>query len=110
LNPGRLISLNFAYPLVGFPQQAVLATDTQKIRMSTGLELQVLMPVVNAPFRFYWAYNPLRLETFVAPPIAADRSYFPNEATFINAAASVGQPLPYFERARVFRFTISRTF
>ena len=30
-------------------------------RMSTGAELSVIMPVINAPFRFFWAYNPLRL-------------------------------------------------
>ena len=33
-------------------------------RMSTGLEFQVFLPVINAPFRVYWAYNPLRLDTF----------------------------------------------
>ncbi len=31
---------------------------TQQMRSSTGVELQVMMPVVNAPFRLYWAYNP----------------------------------------------------
>ncbi len=30
-------------------------------RMSTGRELQVILPIVNAPFRIYYAYNPLRL-------------------------------------------------
>jgi len=29
--------------------------------MSTGAELSVLMPVINAPFRLFYAYNPLRL-------------------------------------------------
>ena len=29
----------------------ILRRDTQIPRVSTGLELQVLMPVVNAPFR-----------------------------------------------------------
>ena len=29
--------------------------------MSTGAELSVLMPIINAPFRLYYAYNPLRL-------------------------------------------------
>ena len=29
--------------------------------MSLGAELGVIMPVVNAPFRLYFAYNPLRL-------------------------------------------------
>ena len=37
--------------------------------MSTGLELQMFLPVVNAPFRIYWAYNPLRLDNPATPPI-----------------------------------------
>ena len=36
------------------------------------------MPVVNAPFRVYWAYNPTRFEGTLAAPIVADKSYFPN--------------------------------
>jgi outer membrane protein insertion porin family len=72
--------------------------------------MQIMMPVVNAPFRFYWAYNPLRTEAFLQPPIVADRSYFPNQATFLNSVALFGQPSPFFEKARTFRFTISRTF
>ena len=46
-----------------------IAPGTQNIRASTGLELQVMMPVVNAPFRLYYAYNPLIVQTV---PAAAD--------------------------------------
>jgi outer membrane protein insertion porin family len=69
-----------------------------------------MMPVVNAPFRFYWAYNPLRVSSYLQPPIVADRSLFPNQGSFVSAISSFGQSLPYFEKARVFRFTVSRTF
>ena len=70
------------------------------------LELQVLMPVVNAPFRVYWAYNPTRFEGTLAAPIVADRSYFPNTATYTNAISSIGAVLPYSaERSAMFRFT-----
>ena len=62
LNPDRITQLNALFPEAAFPDRAVIAAGTQNIRMSTGLELQVLMPVVNAPFRIYWAYNPLRVE------------------------------------------------
>jgi len=110
LRDDRLNGLNGLFPQAGFDRQAILMKDTQKLRMSTGVELQVMMPVVNAPFRFYWAYNPMRAESFLTPPIAADRSSFPNNASFINAATTFGQQLPFFERPRVFRFTISRTF
>jgi outer membrane protein insertion porin family len=30
-------------------------------RMSSGAEFQVILPIVNAPFRLYFAYNPMRL-------------------------------------------------
>ena len=68
------------------------------------------MPVVNAPFRIYFAVNPNRVHENLIPPIAADRSYFPNEATYNNAVSQFGQPLPFFERLTMFRFTVGRTF
>jgi len=110
LNPGRVDELNGQFPQSGFNGRAYIAPGTQKIRTSTGVELQVLMPVVNAPFRFYWAYNPTIFRGYLNPPIVADRSYFPNNATFINAITSVGQPIPFFEKHSTFRFSIGRTF
>jgi outer membrane protein insertion porin family len=110
LNPGEISQLQTQFPEASFPDKAVVAPGTQAPRMSTGLELQVLMPVVNAPFRVYWAYNPLRVDEVILPPIVADRTYFPNAATFANAIAQFGQPVPFFEQASTFRFTIGRTF
>ena len=52
----------------------------------------------------------MRVEENLQPPIVADRSYFANAATFANALATFGQPVPFFERASTFRFTIGRTF
>lgn len=110
LNPDRVVQLNDTFPQAAFEGRAVIAPGTQKIRASTGLELQVLMPVVNAPFRLYWAYNPLLFRGFLQPPIVADRSSFPNEATFNNALASFGNPIPFFEKHSTFRFSVGRTF
>jgi outer membrane protein insertion porin family len=110
LNSDRVSQLDSEFPEAAFPDRAVIAAGTQKIRMSTGLEIQVMLPVVNAPFRIYWAYNPLRVEEYVQPPIVADRSYFPNAASFFNSIAQVGQAYGLFERASQFRFTIGRTF
>ena len=110
LNPGRVDQLNGQFPQADFSGRAYIAPGTQKIRTSTGLELQVLMPVVNAPFRLYWAYNPTVFRGYLQPPIVADRSYFPNTASYINAVVSVGQPIPFFERHSTFRFSIGRTF
>jgi outer membrane protein insertion porin family len=70
----------------------------------------VIMPVVNAPFRIYWAYNPLRVDSVIPRPIAADRSYFPNSATYANYILSYGTPIQFQEPKKTFRFTIGRTF
>ncbi len=110
LNPDRALQLNKQFPQAGFQEQIAVIGPTQKIRSSTGIELQVMMPVVNAPFRFYWAYNPMRVEEYLRPPIVADRSLFPNHNSFIEAVRPVGTWMPFFERRSMFRFTISRTF
>lgn len=110
LNPTRVDELNSIFPSAGFNEEVRVVKATERIRTSTGLELQIMMPVVNAPFRFYWAYNPTITQTALQPPIALDRSSFPNQATFVNSVLSWGQASPFFEQRRTFRFTISRTF
>ena len=106
LNPGYATTLNGEFPQAGFAGGAVVAPGTQKIRVSTGLELQVLMPVVNAPFRFYYAYNPLRFDGNIMPPIAVSRSEFPNFASYQNAINTIGAPIPFFEPSHTFRFSV----
>jgi outer membrane protein insertion porin family len=110
INPERITQLNGEFPEASFPDKAIVAPGTQKIRASTGLELQVLMPVVNAPFRVYFAYNPWTVRENVQGPILAPRSDFPNEASFVNALFTVGQAFPYVERRTLFRFSVGRTF
>jgi outer membrane protein insertion porin family len=47
---------------VGFKRNIRPVSGTNFVpRMSMGGEISVLMPIINAPFRLYWAYNPLRL-------------------------------------------------
>jgi outer membrane protein insertion porin family len=87
-------------------------------RMSTGLELQVFLPVVNAPFRIYYAYNPLRLDDRAQNPelLSPDkfRSLFPpGEAGDTNAQAAIAQYGAKFqirEPRKTFRFTVATTF
>jgi outer membrane protein insertion porin family len=110
MNVDRVAELNALFPQAGIEREIQVIPATQKTRASTGLELQVMMPVVQAPFRFYWAYNPMRVESFLQPPIIADRSMFPNRTSFIQAITPFGQPLPFFEKQKIFRFTVSRTF
>src|SRR5260370_38588862 len=62
------------------PQQdlQVLGSTNWRPRMSTGLELQMFLPGINAPFRIYWAYNPLRLDSPDNRPIPITRAMFPS--------------------------------
>ena len=47
---------------VGFQRNIRPISGTNFVpRMSLGGEISVIMPIVNAPFRLYYAYNPLRL-------------------------------------------------
>ena len=110
LNPGRLAELNSQFPQASFDERAVIGKGTMNLRSSTGVEFQIMMPVVNAPFRLYWAYNPNILQTFLQPPVVFDRSFFPNQSTFLSSLVNFGLAQPWFEDRRTFRFTISRTF
>jgi len=109
--PSQINNLNQQFPQAGFQQQIIIAPGTQKPRASTGLELQVMLPVVNAPFRLYFAYNPSVVREYLQPPVVADRSQFPNQATFNQYLLTNNSGLyPFFEKRTLFRFTIGRTF
>jgi outer membrane protein insertion porin family len=110
MEPSRVADLNGQFPQAGFDGKVHIAPGTEKPRISSGVELQVMLPVVNAPFRLYWAYNASIVRQYLQPPIVADRSSFPNYNTFINSVAQFGQGYPYYEKRTLFRFTIGRTF
>lgn len=83
-------------------------------RMSTGLELQVMLPVINAPFRVYWAYNPLRLDSHATPPVPITRAMFPSggagDYTYSLAQSTLGPNYTLIEPRKTFRFTVATTF
>ena len=87
-------------------------------RMSTGLELQVFLPVVNAPFRIYYAYNPLRLNDKAQNPLLVTpeqfRSLFPaggaGDFSAAGAIAQYGSKFILREPRKTFRFTVATTF
>jgi outer membrane protein insertion porin family len=110
LDPSRVTQLNALFPQAGFGQRAYIAPGSQTPRVSAGLELQVLMPVVNAPFRLYWAYNLSVVNANLQPPIVADRSFFPNNATYQSALGALGFAIPDDEQRHSFRFSIGRVF
>jgi outer membrane protein insertion porin family len=130
INPGQLQDIN-SFPF-GCPQRDVALncingssiTFGQNLkpisgtnylpRMSTGVELQVFLPIVNAPFRIYWAYNPLRLDTSALTPTPITRDMFPlgkaGDFTFENAVALFGPRIILKEPRKTFRFTVATTF
>ena len=98
-----------------FKQELQMVSGTNYVpRMSTGLEVQVMMPVINAPFRVYWAYNPLLLDTVAPTPSLVTRSMFPPGAAgdFTYQQTLKNFYPSYFlkEPRKTFRFTVSTTF
>jgi outer membrane protein insertion porin family len=95
-------------------------------RMSVGGELSVIMPVINAPFRLYFAYNPLRLyekpfcnlgtgknvQSCNAQIITRDM--FPSggagDYTYSEAIEGYGAQNSFREPRKTFRLTVSTTF
>jgi outer membrane protein insertion porin family len=72
------------------PAQFLPGTNSG-LRMSTGVEFQVVMPVLNAPFRIDWALNPARVDGNFAGPVT-------------------GIPFTIRQPAHNFKFTVGRTF
>ena len=110
VNEGQISSLNDQFTQAAFSNKVKIAAGTQQMRMSTGLEFQVILPIVQAPFRVYWAYNPVVLQQYLQPPVVMDRTMFPNQTTFVNAIQQYSPAYPYYEKKSTFRFTIGRTF
>jgi outer membrane protein insertion porin family len=87
-------------------------------RMSNGAELQVVLPIINAPFRLYYAYNSLRLYEDVPQQLAVDnakfRSFFPNNGaglySYQQALQFYGASYQLREPRKTFRLTVSTTF
>ncbi|HEY6413035.1 MAG TPA: outer membrane protein assembly factor BamA [Edaphobacter sp.] len=104
---------------VAFPGRLSTVPGTNFVpRMSNGAELQVILPIVNAPFRLYYAYNPLRLYESVPQKLATDaatfRSFFPNSGagqfTYLEAIQLYGANYQFREPRKTFRLTVSTTF
>ena len=66
-------------------------------RMSNGALLSVILPIVNAPFQIYYAYNPLRLYNDLPQQLATDNftfnDFFPKVDPGCNShAATANSP------------------
>jgi outer membrane protein insertion porin family len=116
----------FGIQSVKFPLYLKTVPGTNFVpRMSNGAELQVILPIVNAPFRIYYAYNPLRLfkdlpqqlavpNTCAAGQTLCFKNFFPTSGAGLY---SYQQALQYYgsdyilrEPRKTFRLTVSTTF
>jgi outer membrane protein insertion porin family len=113
---------------VGFQRDIRPIAGTNVVpRMSVGGELSIIMPIVNAPFRIYYAYNPLRLyerpycndvalgakvQSCTAQLITRD--LFPpggaGDFTWQEAIQAYGAQNLFREPRKTFRLTVSTTF
>jgi outer membrane protein insertion porin family len=82
--------LNSDGTFTSVPVQFLPGTNSG-IRSSTGVELQILLPVIRAPFRIIYAQNPNRIHNTFFGPLT-------------------GAPFTITEPAHQFKFTIGRTF
>jgi len=98
---------------------SILSKSNWQPRGSTGIELEVLLPIVNAPFRVYYAYNPIRLDQIGQAPVPITRNMFPGCPGPNCAAGDFSYQLyknnfsPRYllrEPRKTFRFTVGTTF
>jgi outer membrane protein insertion porin family len=92
-----------------------------RLRDSAGIEFVIQLPIVNAPFRLYYAFNALRLsEQIVAPQTVFNVDSIKGQVS-PDVFQSVIEPqlagllvnpqrINFFEPRSTFRFTVSRTF
>ncbi len=109
--PSSLAEIQKDFPFFPTPKELKpIGLTNFRPRSSTGLELQVILPIVNAPFRVFYGYNWLRLNDKVIPPQnLPPLSLFPNQATFDDVLPFF-RGLPLRERKARLGFTVARTF
>jgi outer membrane protein insertion porin family len=110
---------------VTFPNLLAIVPGTNYVpRMSNGAELQVILPIVNAPFRIFYAYNSLRLYEDVPQKLAVPntgpdavnvfKGYFPTSGagqfSYQQALQFYGADYILREPRKTFRLTVSTTF
>jgi outer membrane protein insertion porin family len=142
LDPSAIAVLQEKFPNPQFPTTS-FASNLRIIpgtnftpHTSAGVELVIQLPIIQAPFRIYYAYNYLRLTETISPPCVAGQTAATcgEGAYFIDPTALKQLPLGVFETqigpqlqtvlaqqvqripagllepSHTFRFTVSRTF
>jgi len=131
LNPQAVTQFQQQYPNPDFPTLkvpsalAIYPGTNFQPHTSAGAELDVVLPIVNAPFRFYYAYNYLRLNQTVN---GYPGGYYLSDAVKNSLPPGVLQaqvapelqnllleqqqhiPASLLEPKHTFRFTVGKTF
>jgi len=128
LDPTGFGQLTAQFPSANVSNQLKLAGGTNfRIRGSAGIEFGVQLPIVQAPFRIYYAYNLNRLHSeIISPPTFIEPKDLNNLKTAFNGIDPSIYPLQiqpqlsfllnnpgrlnYFEPKTTFRFTVGKTF
>jgi outer membrane protein insertion porin family len=127
LNPVGLQDLQTIFPGAKLGGPLPLGSRTNfHLRSSAGVEFVVQLPIVQAPFRIYYAYNVNRLRQQIIGPnnyiepgskdaLINELSSYPGvyDSLFkplLDAYPSSRSNLNFFEPTHTFRFTVSRTF
>ena len=111
VSPQALDPVSQEFPWFPLPKELKPIKGTNfRPRASTGIEFQVILPVLNAPFRIFYAYNFMRFDENLIPPQALPpASMFPNQATYVDAVKLfAGYHLQ--DRKTKLGFTVARTF
>jgi len=116
-------------PCVRIPSNLQIAAGTNfRPHTSAGIEVDFQLPIIQAPFRIYYAYNYLRLNRTVAPPLGG---YYVQPAVrqqleqlgvystqiqpqlqqiLLQSQSTQIVPPGLFEAPSTLRFAVSRTF
>jgi outer membrane protein insertion porin family len=110
LQTSSLRSISDEFPDFPLPDHLKTISGTNRPRGSTGLELQLMLPMLNMPLRIYGAYNWLTLDTVVnLPQDLPPLSLFPNVQTY-NEALKYFAPIRIQDRRYRVGFSVNRTF
>jgi outer membrane protein insertion porin family len=127
LDPTGLANITDTFPSAPLAKTLGIAPGTNfRLRDSAGIEIGLNLPIIQAPFRVYYAYNLSRLYSQIAAP-----NPFVNQSTLNSWQQTLDQLSPnlwesqiapqlgflnnpgrlnYFEPKTTFRFTVGKTF
>lgn len=127
LNATGLQNLQTTFPGANLQGELPLGSNTNfHLRSSAGVEFVVQLPIVQAPFRIYYAYNVNRLRQQIVGPnnyiepssraaLIDQLSSYPGVydnyfKPLLDSYPTSPSYLNFFEPTHTFRFTVSRTF